>query len=161
MSGTFWWKTASEPMSALEVSVGATGACGTRTVTRTLASAVPPSPLAVRWKLVEVEGETVCVPLTATGPMPSMVTLVASVVRQLRTTDWPRSMASGSAVRFAVGAAVGVVVGALAEGLTGAVLWWQPARAKRPSVRNRDVREARRWVWREAGRGSIISFLLR
>ena len=40
------------------------GATGTRTVTRTLASAVPPSPLATRWKFVELEGETVCVPLS-------------------------------------------------------------------------------------------------
>ena len=33
-------------------------------MTRTLASVVPPSPLATRWKLVELEGETVWVPLT-------------------------------------------------------------------------------------------------
>ena len=87
-------------------------------MTRTLASVVPPSPLAVRWKLVEVDGETVWVPLTLTGPMPSMETEVASVVRQLSTTDWPRSMASGSAVRVAVGAGVGVsAVGAEAGGI--------------------------------------------
>ena len=57
------------------------------TVTRTLASVVPPSPLATRWKLVELDGETVCVPLTGTFPMPSMETLLALVVRQLSTTD--------------------------------------------------------------------------
>ena len=92
-----------------------------RTVTRTLASAVPPSPLAVRWKLVEVDGETVWVPLTLTGPMPSMDTDVALVVRQLRTTDWPRSIASGSAVRLAVGAGVvAAAAGAVLAGLTGA-----------------------------------------
>ena len=33
-------------------------------MTRTLASVVPPSPLASRWKLVELEGETVWVPLS-------------------------------------------------------------------------------------------------
>src|SRR5665213_4120624 len=151
-------------MSALLVlvSAGATGATGTRTVTRTLASAEPPSPLAVRWKLVEVEGETVCVPLTGTWPMPSMVTVVASVVRQLRTTDWPRSMANGSAVRFAVGAGVAEVVGALADGLTGAVLWPQPViirrpGAKRPNARSEAVRAERDRV----GRRSVISVLLR
>ena len=84
---------------------GAVGATGTRTVTRTLASVVPPSPFAVRWKLVELEGETVWVPLRLTSPMPSMVTAVAFWLRQLRTTDWPRSIASGSAVMVAVGAA--------------------------------------------------------
>src|ERR1700684_3488218 len=83
---------------------GAVGATGTRTVTRTLASVVPPSPLAVRWKLVELEGETVWVPLATTSPRPSMVMTVAFWVRQLRTTDWPRSMARGSAVMLAVGA---------------------------------------------------------
>src|ERR1700744_6139184 len=89
------------------LSTGAAGACGTRTVTRTLASVDPPSPLAVRWKLVEVAGETVWVPLTGTSPMPSMVTEEAFWVRQLRTTDWPTSMAEGSAVRLAGGAAGG------------------------------------------------------
>ena len=88
-------------------------------MTRTLASTVPPSPLAMRWKLVEFEGETVWVPLTLTWPMPSMVTVVALVVRQLRTTDWPRSMASGSAVRVAVGA--GSVVAAAAGPSAGGV----------------------------------------
>src|SRR6185312_16410052 len=87
------------------------GATGTRTVTRTLASVLPPSPLATRGKLVELEGDTVCVPLTGTGPMPSITTLVALVVRQLRTSDWPISMASGSAVRVAVGAGWSLAAG--------------------------------------------------
>src|SRR5271156_7241818 len=108
MSGTFWWNAASLPMS----SAGGVGATGTLTVTRTLASVVPPSPLAVRWKLVEVAGETVWVPLALTWPMPSMVTTLALVVRQLRTTDWPRSMAVGSAVMEAVGGATGGAVAA-------------------------------------------------
>ena len=119
-------------------SAGAVGATGTRTVTRTLASAVPPSPLATRWKLVEVDGETVWVPLTLTGPMPSMETEVALVVRQLRTTDWPRSMASGSAVRLAVGAAVGAsAVGPRLAGFTGLVFLWQPVMAARPTARQK------------------------
>src|SRR4051794_619539 len=94
------------------VSAVVVGAVGTRTVTRTFASAVPPSPLATRWKLVELEGVTVCVPFTATGPNPSIETEVASVVRQFNTTDCPRSTASGSAVRLAVGAGLGGAVAA-------------------------------------------------
>src|SRR5258708_11009518 len=96
MSCTFWWKAASLPMSA-STGAGAVGATGTRTVTRTLASATPPSPFAVRWKLVELEGDTVWVPLRLTSPMPSMVTALAFWLRQLSTTDWPRSIAAGSA----------------------------------------------------------------
>src|ERR1039458_396936 len=128
MSWTLSWKTVSEPMSAVAVvSAGTMGATGTRTVTRMLASVVPPSPLATMWKLVEVVGETVWVPLGLTVPMPSMVMAVASVVRQLRTTDWPRSMASGSALRDAVGAGVGAVsVGAVLAGFTGAVFLLDP-----------------------------------
>jgi hypothetical protein len=76
MSWTFWWNAASLPMSAV-VAGGAVGATGTRTVTRTFASVVPPSPFAVRWKFVELEGETVWVPLRFTSPMPSMLTEVA------------------------------------------------------------------------------------
>src|ERR1700742_3055365 len=111
-------------------SAGGVGATGTLTVTRTLASVVPPSPLATRWKLVEVEGETVWVPLALTGPMPSMETEVASVVRQLSTTDWPRSMARGSAVRFAVGGAEEEPVeGALPMEGAGAEALWQPLTA--------------------------------
>src|ERR1039457_6608726 len=142
MSATFWWKASSEPISALPVvaSAGTAGATGTRTVTRTLASVVPPSPLATRWKLVEVDGETVWVPLMLTGPMPSMDTEVALVVRQLRTTDWPRSMASGSAVRTAVGAGVGAVsVGAVLAGFTGAGVLWHPAMA---AIANASMRAA-------------------
>src|SRR5579875_1226562 len=105
------------------------GTVGTRTVTRTFASVVPPSPFAIRWKFVELAGETVCVPFTGTSPMPSIDTLVASFVRQFRTTDWPRSMASGSAVRVAVGAGP-VAAGGKALVGTGAVFLWQPARDK-------------------------------
>jgi hypothetical protein len=112
-SATFWWKTSSEPISAVAAPAasqrGLWVATGTRTVTRTLASVAPPSPLATE---VEVGGGGRRDGLGAVDvdrPMPSMATDVALVVRQLRTTDWPRSMASGSAVRLAVGAGVGAV----------------------------------------------------
>src|ERR1700722_5135934 len=121
------------------VSVGAVGATGTRTVTRTLASVVPPSPLAVRWKLVELEGETVWVPFVATSPMPSMVTTVAFWVRQLRTTDWPRSMARGSAVMLAVGAGVGAGVGGGAGATAGGFFWGARTGAMRTRVEARIV----------------------
>ena len=135
------------------VSAGTVGATGTRTVTRTLASTVPPSPLAVRWKLVEVEGETVCVPLTLTVPMPSIDTAVASVVRQFSTTDWPRSIASGSAVSVAVGAGVGAVaVGPRLGGIhrCGLVLVPHPLRAAMASVSRRAALSETGCVWNAA-----------
>src|SRR5437899_5908699 len=126
MSCTFWWKAASLPMSAA-FAAGAVGATGTRTVTRTLASVTPPSPFATRWKLVEFEGETVCVPFRLTSPILSMEKLLAFWLRQLRTTDWPRSMATGSAVMVAVGVgAAGVGAGPRALGFTPLDFLWQP-----------------------------------
>ena len=133
-------------MSAVAVlSTGTVGATGTRTVTRTLASVVPPSPLATMWKLVEAVGETVWVPLGLTGPRPSMLTLVASVVRQLRTTDWPRSMASGSAVSEAVGTGgSGAGVGAKLSGFAlAAGVLWQPETAPSATARKRAERSDR------------------
>jgi hypothetical protein len=63
-----------------------------------------------------------------------MLTLVALVVRQFSTTDWPTSMASGSAERVAVGAGA-VTVGAVsAGGGGGAVFFWQPVAVTRTSV---------------------------
>src|SRR5215472_10611030 len=130
MSLTAAWKAASSP-PALLASLPMAGASGTRTVTRTFASVVPPSPLATRWKLVELAGETVCVPLTATSPMPSMETEVALVVRQLRTTDWPWSMAWGSAVMLAVGAGAEADGGRAAGGGRVLAFLWQPVAASR------------------------------
>src|SRR6266702_5255003 len=129
MSWTFWRKAASVPTSPPS-GAGAAGATGTRTVTRTSASVVPPSPFAVRWKLVELEGATVWVPLGVTSPIPSMVTAVAFWVRQLRTTDWPRSMARGSAEIVAVGAAAGAAgAGPRALGSMPLLFLWQPVTA--------------------------------
>src|SRR5215469_10877986 len=130
MSCTFCLNAASLPISSLVA--GAVGATGTRTVTRTLASVEPPSPFAVRWKLVELEGVTVWVPLAGTSPMPSMVTVEALAVRQLRTTDWPRSIARGSADIVAVGADPGAAgAGPREAGLTPLLFLWQPVAALR------------------------------
>src|SRR5882757_805051 len=101
------------------------GACAVRTVTRTVASVLPPSPFAVRWKSVELVGATVCVPFVLTGPMPSIVTEVAFVVRQFRTTDWPASTEVGSALMVAVGAGIEAGGGGGGGG-GGAVFLWQP-----------------------------------
>src|ERR1700679_426596 len=175
MSATFWWNTSSDPISPLvpaplaEVSAGTVGATATRTVTRTLASTVPPSPMATRWKLGEGGGETGGVPLGLTLPMPSMETALASVVRQLRTTDWPRSMASGSAVSVAVGAGAALgVVGPRLAGLGAVEFLWQPATAARAKANNSTARAesaARAEVVRmDCGceeRIPIIGFLLR
>ena len=75
--------------------------------------------------MVEFAGETVCVPFTGTSPMPSIVTTVAFEVRQFRTSDWPRSIANGSALRLAVGAAAAVAGGSAFAG-TAAGFLWQP-----------------------------------
>ena len=77
--------------------------------------------------------------------MPSMLTLVASVVRQLRTTDWPRSMASGSAVSEAVGmGGSGAGVGAVLSGFTlVAAFLWQPETAPTATARKRAERSDR------------------
>src|SRR3984885_8228234 len=131
MSATWEWNSASEPPP---LSAGAAGTSGTRTVTRTLASVVPPSFLATRWKLVELEGETVWVPLTGTSPIPSMLTLAALALRQLRTTDWPRSMESGSAVIDAVGGSMVGAEGAMAAGRGGGFFFPQPEAANRATV---------------------------
>src|ERR1700677_3851495 len=58
-----------------------------------------------------------------------MVTEVAFCARQLRTTDWPRSMAKGSAVRVAVGASAAAGAGPRELGSTPLAFLWQPVMA--------------------------------
>jgi len=58
--------------------------------------------------------------------MPSMLTALAFWLRQLSTTDWPRSIAPGSAVMVAVGAAAAAGAGPRALGLTPPAFLWQP-----------------------------------
>src|SRR5258707_492580 len=61
------------------------------------------------------------------SPMPSMETALAFWLRQLSTTDWPRSIAPGSAVMVAVGAAAAAAgVGPRALGSTPLAFLWQP-----------------------------------
>jgi len=57
-----------------------------------------------------------------------MLTLVAFVVRQFSTTDWPISIANGSAEMLAVGAGM-VVSGAIAEDGGRVDFLWQPVTA--------------------------------
>jgi hypothetical protein len=77
---------------------GTTTAGAELTVTLAVASAVPPGPVATRWKLVEFAGVTVLTPEVGTSPMPSMEMVVASEVRQERTTWSPAEIADGVAV---------------------------------------------------------------
>ena len=81
-----------------------------------------------------------------------MLTAVALVVRQFRTTDWPRSIAEGSAVMLAVGVGPADAGGRALVG-TGAVFLWQPAAVSRTRLRGRmaleirdDVRDVRRFI---------------
>src|ERR1700761_7630982 len=90
--------------SALIVLLGTLTAGGEATVTCAVASVVPPSPRATRWKSVETVGVTVFTPEVGTGPMPSIETLLASVVRQFSTTWSPAEICVGVAVICAVGA---------------------------------------------------------
>jgi hypothetical protein len=80
-------------------------------------------------KIVEVEGETDCEPLTATGPMPSIVALVAFVVDQKRVADWPGLMAAGETLMLAVGAGGGGG-GGVVGGAGAMVFLWHPARTR-------------------------------
>ena len=73
------------------------------TVTRAVASCVPPAPLATRWYVVEAAGATWREPLVSTGPMPSMLTSVAFVVCQVRVVESPALMVFGFAASDAVG----------------------------------------------------------
>ena len=126
---------------------GAVGVTGTRTVTRTVASVVPPSPFAVMWNSVEFEGDTVWVPFRLTGPMPSMVTEVAFWLRQLSTTDWPKSMARGSAVMVAVGAgAASAGAGPRVLGFTPLAFLWQPVTAASVTKVATKTRDLRSWT---------------
>src|SRR5213594_3879225 len=92
--------------SCCSVKEGAGGAAavGALTVTRAVASCVPPAPLAVRRYVVESSGVTAFEPLVSTGPMPSILTSVALVVCQVRVVDCPFCTESGFAEREAVGA---------------------------------------------------------
>src|SRR5260370_32732455 len=97
---------------------------------RTLASVLPPGPLAVTAYVVDSAGVTVVVPCAVTAPTSgAMETLVASVVVQESLADSPLLMAVRSAEMLTVGlAATGA--GAGGGGGVGAFLW-QPTTNRR------------------------------
>ena len=115
--------------SERELWAGGAGGTSRFTVTSALDCALPPGPVAVRVKVVESCGETFCVPFGGTVPIPPMVAVVASVVFQVRTVDWPRSITFGEAVMEAVGWAAGGGNGGGGGDATGVFLW-QPDRAR-------------------------------
>ena len=72
--------------------------------------------------------------------MPSMETLVASVVRQVRTTWSPADMVEGVAVNCAVGAGM-AGGGAVSAGGSGFCLCLQPAIATKAATQSTGTRE--------------------
>src|SRR5579872_847069 len=100
------------------------------TVIRALASAVPPSPLAVRRYVVESPGVILREPVAGTLPRSSMFTEEAFCVFQRSSADCPRSTVDGVTVRSATGDAVAAVAageGAGGAALVAVVLCWHPA----------------------------------
>ena len=71
---------------------------------------------------MELLGETCCEPFACTPPMPSMLTLVASWVDQVRVAVPPRSMLSGLTLRVALGWGGGGAAG----GAGGTCFFLQP-----------------------------------
>src|SRR5579864_1318401 len=93
------------------------------TVTRALASALPPGPFATNSYVVESLGFTVRVPDAETVPRPLMVIEFALLVLQLNCALWPCSISAGVAVSDAVGVGGGGV-----GGIALACFLAQPAR---------------------------------
>src|SRR5689334_3996883 len=77
------------------------------TVTRAVASCVPPAPLATKWYVVESVGVTGFEPFASTAPSPSMETSVALVVCQVNVVDSPLLIVLGLADKEADGAGGG------------------------------------------------------
>src|SRR5215210_5148966 len=75
-------------------------------VTVSVAAAVawPAALVAVTVYVVVAAGETLCVPDSATMPIPwSMLTLVAFVAVQLRAADWPLAIVPGETLNVTEG----------------------------------------------------------
>src|SRR5579871_26024 len=103
------------------------------TVTRALASAVPPGPLAVRRYVVDCWGRIERLPFACTEPISGeMLTVVAFSALHSTVVDCPRSIDVGLTVIVAVG--FGVAAGAGGDagggGVTGAGFFLQPAASK-------------------------------
>src|SRR5258708_28162961 len=93
---------------------------------RTLASVLPPGPLAVTAYVVDSAGVTVVVPCGVTAPTSGLMeTLVASVVVQVSLADSPLLMVVRSAEMLTVGLA-GTGGGDDGGGGGGGCLLWQP-----------------------------------
>src|SRR5262249_29952884 len=121
------------------------------TVTRAVASCVPPGPLATSRYVVDWAGLTVLEPFESTLPMPSMETSLAFSVRQVSCVDCPAWMESGLAESDAVGAAGG------GGGGGGGVLFLaQPASSKSTVVKVR-TRDCRILFFTSCLQGNIIN----
>jgi hypothetical protein len=116
---------------------GAGGAVGD-TVTRTLDSAEPPGPLAVRLYVVDSAGVTLVEPSGATLPTPGeRFKSVAFVEVQFRVTFVPLCTNVEEALMVTVGAAGGGAAGTGTAGDCGAAfLPHAPANRKRARVEN-------------------------
>jgi hypothetical protein len=83
------------------------------TVTVAAAVVVPPLPVAVMVYVAVFAGETNCVPLVETAPMPwSMEHETASVALQVSVLDWPGLIVAGFAEIVTVGGGIKVTVAA-------------------------------------------------
>lgn len=80
------------------------GGAAAVTVTRAVASVVPPGPLATSRYVTEPLGVTLCEPEAGTEPRPLMLISFALFVCQVSSVDWPCWRALGLALRAAVGA---------------------------------------------------------
>jgi hypothetical protein len=90
--------------------------------------------------VVDAGGVTVFTPTEGTSPIPSIVTDVASVVRQVNCTWSPAEITVGVAVSVAVG--VGVVAGgAVSAGGGRGLLFLQPETAVKATKRRAEVKK--------------------
>src|SRR5512146_1238421 len=125
MSFTFFAKAS----ASVSVGGGGGGGGGCSTVTRAVASCVPPGPFAVSRYVIESVGVTCVDPLASTFPVPSNSTSVALVVCHVSVADWPFWIVAGFAVSEAVGAAGG---GGGGGGGAGCTFFLQAPNTSRP-----------------------------
>src|SRR5215470_15087791 len=85
----------------------ALAAAGDVTVTRALASMVPPGPDAVRTKVIDAWGRTALLPLAGTVPIPEIEICSAFSVLQVNTADCPDCSSFGLAERVTTGLGAG------------------------------------------------------
>jgi hypothetical protein len=90
--------------------------------------------------VVDPAGVTVLTPTEGTSPIPSIVTDVASVVRQANCTWSPAEITVGVAVSVAVGVTA-VAGGAVAAGGGRGLLFLQPETAVKATKRSADIKK--------------------